>query len=227
MTTHGFVNAGDLLKAAEAARGLGGEVTFWHLYRRWGNYAFAVLEAALQLGVLKWARREDGRTKVVYALGERGVALLDMTGDPRPVEAYVYRGRLRLQTPLGTFETELDPGHLLSIAYKLAEALGEDPRGVAPKVKHAAERAARGARGLEKWLLASCPQLPEAEQPAGQRATTAAGPPFNRRNPQEERKTRAFPTRKEDIPKKAVCASPHGCQNQHIPAGLGGAGAGG
>ena len=178
MTTHGFVNAGDLLKAAEAARGLGGEVAFWHLYRRWGNYAFAVLEAALQLGVLKWTRREDGRTKVVYALGERGVALLDMTGDLRPVEAYVYRGRLRLQTPLGTFEAELDPGHLLSIAYKLAEALGEDPRGLAPKVKHAAERAARGARGLEKWLLTSRQQPPEAEQPAGQRATTAAGRPL-------------------------------------------------
>jgi hypothetical protein len=176
MTTHGFVNAGDLLKAAEAARGLGGEVTFWHLYRRWGNYAFAVLEAALQLGVLKWARREDGRTKVVYTLGRRGVALLDMTGDLCPVEAYVYRGRLRLQTPLGTFEAELDPGHLLSIAYKLAEALGEDPRRLAPKVKHAAERAARGAKGLEKWLLAS--RLPEAERPAGQRATTAAGRPL-------------------------------------------------
>jgi hypothetical protein len=163
MTTHGFVNAGDLLKAAEAARGLGGEVTFWHLYRRWGDYAFAVLEAALQLGVLK------------YALGERGVALLDMTGDLRPVEAYVYRGRLRLQTPLGTFETELDPGHLLSIAYKLAEALGEDPRRLAPKVKHAAERAARDARGLEKWLLTSRP--PEAQQPADRHATTAAGRP--------------------------------------------------
>jgi hypothetical protein len=115
---------------------------------------------------------------VVYALGERGVALLDMTGDLRPVEAYVYRGRLRLQTPLGTFEAELDPGHLLSIAYKLAEALGEDPRGLAPKVKHAAERAARGARGLEKWLLTSRQQPPEAEQPAGQRATTAAGRPL-------------------------------------------------
>jgi hypothetical protein len=177
MTTHGFVNAGDLLKAAEAARGLGGEVAFWHLYRRWGNYAFAVLEAALQLGVLKWTRHEDGRTKVVYALGRRGVALLDMTRDLRPVEAYVYRGRLRLQTPLGTFEAELDPGHLLSIAYKLAEALGEDPRGLAPKVKHAAERAARGARGLEKWLLTSHLQPPEAEQPAGQRATMAAGRP--------------------------------------------------
>jgi hypothetical protein len=177
MTTHGFVNAGDLLKAAEAARGLGGEVAFWHLYRRWGNYAFAVLEAALQLGVLKWTRREDGRTKVVYTLGRRGVALLDMTGDFRPVEAYVYRGRLRLQTPLGTFEAELDPGHLLSIAYKLAEALGEDPRKLAPKVKHAAERAARGARGLEKWLLTSHLQPPEAERPAGQRATTAAGRP--------------------------------------------------
>ncbi len=47
MTTYGFVNAGDLLKVAEAARGLEGEVTFWHLYRRWGDYAFAVLEAAL------------------------------------------------------------------------------------------------------------------------------------------------------------------------------------
>jgi hypothetical protein len=175
MTTHGFVNAGDLLKAAETARGLGGEVTFWHLYRRWGDYAFAVLEAALQLGVLKWARRKDGRTKVVYALGERGVALLDMTGDLCPVEAYVYRGRLRLQTPLGMFEAELDPGHLLSIAYKLAEALGEDPRGLAPKVKHAAERAARGARGLEKWLLTS--RQPEAEWPADRRATTAAGRP--------------------------------------------------
>jgi hypothetical protein len=176
MTTHGFVNAGDLLKAAEAARGLGGEVAFWHLYRRWGNYAFAVLEAALQLGVLKWTRREDGRTKVVYALGERGVALLDMARDLCPVEAYVYRGRLRLQTPLGTFEAELDPGHLLSIAYKLAEALGEDPRRLAPKVKHAAEKAARDARGLEKWLLTSRP--PEAEQPADRHATTAARRPL-------------------------------------------------
>jgi hypothetical protein len=98
-----------------------------------------------------------------------------MTGDLRPVEAYVYRGRLRLQTPLGTFEAELDPGYLLSIAYKLAEALGEDPRGLAPKVKRAAERAARGARGLEKWLLA---RPPRAERPAGQRATTAAGRPL-------------------------------------------------
>jgi hypothetical protein len=100
-----------------------------------------------------------------------------MTGDLRPVEAYVYRGRLRLQTPLGTFEAELDPGNLLSIAYKLAEALGEDPRKLAPKVKRAAERAARGARGLEKWLLTSHLQPPEAERLAGQRATTAAGRP--------------------------------------------------
>ncbi|MGC9051383.1 hypothetical protein [Pyrobaculum sp.] len=155
MTTHGFVKAGDLLKAAEMARGLGGEVAFWHLYRRWGDYAFAVIEAAQLLGVLRWARAErGGRTRVVYVLGRRGAALLDMLADPCPVEAYVYRGRLRLVTPLGAYEAEHDPGHLLSLAYKLAEACGGDPREVAARLRSAAERAARGARGLERWLLA-------------------------------------------------------------------------
>lgn len=157
MTSHGFVNAGDLLKVAEMARGHGGWVSFELLYKKWGDYAFAILEAAQLLGVLKWAREDGaGKTRVAYALGKRGAVLLNLLVDPCPIDAYIHRGVLRLDTPLGPLSVEPEPGYMLSVAYKLAEICGGDPRSLYLKLKLAVYKAVKRANGLEKWLV---PQL--------------------------------------------------------------------
>ncbi|ABP49868.1 MULTISPECIES: hypothetical protein [Pyrobaculum] len=153
VTTHGFVRVGDVLRAAAIAQSRGGEVDFWTLYRLWGTYAVAVLEAAQLWGVLKWAREDDPKARVAYRLAPRGAALLRSAEIRCSVDAYALRGRIRLLTPFGALEVPLDPGHLLSAAYKLAEGCGASPRELYAEVKAVAERAAKAARGLEKWLL--------------------------------------------------------------------------
>jgi hypothetical protein len=79
--------------------------------------------------------------------------MIDMTMDRCPAEAEVRRGRLIFTTPLGSYVTDYTPSALLSLAEKLAEACGEDRREMYNKLKRAAERAIRCARGLERWLL--------------------------------------------------------------------------
>ena len=153
VTSHGFVRAGDVLKAAAIAQSRGGEMDFWALYRRWGGYALAVLEAAQLWGVLRWAREDGPKARVAYRLTPRGAALLRSAESRCAVDAYMHRGRIKLLTPFGALELLLDPSHLLSATYKLAEACGERPWELYAEVKAAVERAAKAARGLEKWFL--------------------------------------------------------------------------
>ncbi|AET31766.1 hypothetical protein [Pyrobaculum ferrireducens] len=149
-----FVELGKVWRAVKIAVGLGGEVSYWDLHRAFGGDAVYVLEKAQELCLLKWTRVErGGRTRVVYRLTKRAIEMIDMTMDRCPVEAEVRRGRLLIRTPLGSYAVGYSPSALLSLAEKLAEACGEDRREMYDKLKKAAERAVRCARGLEKWLV--------------------------------------------------------------------------
>ncbi|MCU7788679.1 hypothetical protein ODS41_12225 [Pyrobaculum sp. 3827-6] len=154
--THGvdFVELGKVWRAVKIAVGLGGEVSYWDLHKAFGEEAVYVLEKAQELRLLKWTRTErGGRTRVVYRLTKRAIEMIDLTMDRCPVEAEVKRGRLLIRTPLGAYAVGYSPSALLSLAEKLAEACREDRREVYDKLKRAAERAIRLARGLERWLL--------------------------------------------------------------------------
>jgi DNA-binding PadR family transcriptional regulator len=148
-----FVELGKVWRAVKIAVGLGGEVSYWDLHRAFGGEAVYVLEKAQELGLLKWTRVErGGRTRVVYRLTKRAIEMIDLTMDRCPVEAEVRGGRLLVRTLLGSYTIDYSPSALLSLAEKLAEACGEDKREVYDKLKKAAERAVKTARGLEKWL---------------------------------------------------------------------------
>jgi DNA-binding PadR family transcriptional regulator len=149
-----FVELGKLWRAVKIAVGPGGEVSYWDLHRAFGGEAVYVLEKAQELRLLKWTRVErGGRTRVVYRLTKKAVEMIDLTMDRCPVEAEVRRGRLLVRTPLGSYAVGYSPSALLSLAEKLAEACGEDMREMYNKLKKAAERAIKLARGLEKWLI--------------------------------------------------------------------------
>ncbi|AET34145.1 hypothetical protein [Pyrobaculum ferrireducens] len=149
-----FVELGKVWRVLKIAVGLGGEVSYWDLHRAFGEEAIYVLEKAQELRLLKWTRAErGGRTRIVYRLTKRAIEMIDMTMDKCPVEAEARGGRLVFTTPLGTYAAGYSPSALLSLAEKLAEACGEDRREVYDKLKKAAERAVRLARGLERWLL--------------------------------------------------------------------------
>jgi DNA-binding PadR family transcriptional regulator len=154
------VELGKVWRAVKIAVGLGGEVSYWDLHKAFGGEAVYVLEKAQVLGLLKWTRTErGGRTRVVYRLTKRAVEMIDMTMDRCPVEAEVKGGHLVVRTLLGSYTIDYTPLALLSLAEKLAEACGEDRREVHNKLKKAAERAVRCARGLEKWLIANLIQV--------------------------------------------------------------------
>ncbi|MCU7786339.1 hypothetical protein ODS41_00125 [Pyrobaculum sp. 3827-6] len=149
-----FVELGKVWRVVKIAVGLGGEVSYWDLHRAFGGEAVYVLEKAQELRLLKWTRVEKGgRTRVVYRLTKRAIEMIDLTMDRCPVEAEVRRGRLIFTTPLGAYAVGYSPSALLSLAEKLAEACGEDRREMHNKLKRAAERAIKLARGLEKWLV--------------------------------------------------------------------------
>jgi hypothetical protein len=149
-----FVKLGEIWRAVKIAVGLGGEVSYWDLHRAFGVEAVYVLEKAQELRLLKWTRVErGGRTCVVYRLTKRAVEMIDLTMDRCPVEAEVRGGRLLIRTPLGAYAASYSPSALLSLAEKLAEACREDRREVYDKLKRAAERAVRMAKGLERWLI--------------------------------------------------------------------------
>ncbi|MGB9704429.1 MAG: hypothetical protein ACPL3C_03185, partial [Pyrobaculum sp.] len=122
--------------------------------KAFGEEAIYVLEKAQELRLLKWTRAErGGRTRVVYRLTKRAVEMIDLTMDRCPVDAEVRRGRLLVRTSLGSYAVDYSTSALLSLAEKLAEACGEDRWEMHSKLKLAAERALKLARGLEKWLL--------------------------------------------------------------------------
>ncbi len=141
---HVFVELGDVVKALRVLEGRGGSAPLELFLRLWGLYAYAVLNRAADWDLVY--RRGD-----VYKLGRRGRELLKLLGERCPVEARVARGRLWLKTPVGLYAVEPTPSHLLSTAYKLAEACGEEPRRIYAEICRALARAA--SRSLDKWLL--------------------------------------------------------------------------
>jgi DNA-binding PadR family transcriptional regulator len=149
-----FVELGKVWRAVKIAVGLGGEVSYWDLHKAFGGEAVYVLEKAQELGLLKWTRVErGGRTRVVYRLTKRAIEMIDLTMDRCPAEAEARGGRLLVRTPFGSYAACYSPSALLSLAEKLAEACREDRREMYNKLKKAAERAIKLARGLEKWLV--------------------------------------------------------------------------
>jgi DNA-binding PadR family transcriptional regulator len=149
-----FVELGKVCRAVKIAVGLGGEVSYWDLHKAFGGEAVYVLEKAQELRLLKWTRTErGGRTRVVYRLTKRAIEMIDSTMDRCPIDVEARGGRLLVRTPFGSYAVGYSPSALLSLAEKLAEACGEDRRETYNKLKRAAERAIRMARGLERWLL--------------------------------------------------------------------------
>ena len=149
-----FIRVGDVLKAARIVAGMGGEAPLERFYELWGGYAFAVIKTAQAWGVLRRARRgRGGGARAVLVLGARGISLLGATREVCPFEVDLNGGRLRVSTTLGTFDVELSVSSLLSLAYNLSVACGEDPRVLYDKLRRAVERALKTARGLERWLV--------------------------------------------------------------------------
>ena len=140
-----FVGLGDVVKALRVLEGRGGSAPIEVFTRMWGLYAFSVLNTALDWGLVE---RRGG----VYALSGRGRALLRLLTDRCPVEARAARGRLWLKTPLGLYPVAPMPSYMLSLAYKLAEACGEEPRRTYVAICRALAKAT--ARGLDRWIAA-------------------------------------------------------------------------
>lgn len=150
------MRVGDVVKAARIVASMGGEAPLERFYELWGDYAFVVIKTAQAWGVLRRARRKKGGgARTVLVLGARGVLLLDAAKDRCLLDARLDGGRLRVSTPFGVLDAEPSAGFLLSLAYNLSGACGEDPRALYDKLRRAVGRAVKISRGLERWLLHS------------------------------------------------------------------------
>lgn len=148
-----FVNAWLLLRLTRLVASRRA-VDYDELLSLFGESAFSLVKLAEELGLIKWARVDAGRTKAVYTLGPAGRRLIGETERGCGVSARVNYGVLYVEICGAVYRAEPTPSYLLSMAEKLYKLAGyNDMREMYKALRSAVERALRSAPGLEKYFL--------------------------------------------------------------------------
>lgn len=151
-----FINAGALLDLARRLASWGGKGAFWQLYEIYGDDTYALLEAALSLGVVQWRREDRGKARAVYVLGRVGWEMALPKAERCAVEIVPGRRRIFLRTDFGLLALEPSPSYMLSAAQKIAEICGADYREVYKRVAEAVRAAACRKNILDRWKAEIC-----------------------------------------------------------------------